>query len=254
MLLQEKKIELKSEREIGIMRRSGQIVARILQALRKEVHPGITTLDLDAIAEQLTLKAEAIPAFKNYRGYRHSICASVNEQVVHGIPNKRALKEGDIIGIDFGVILEGFYGDSAVTIPVGRISEEAVTLLEVGAEALSRGIAKATPAHRLRDIGAAVQQYAESHGYSVVREMVGHGIGRVLHEEPQVPNYGKAGTGIRLKAGMVLAIEPMINMGAQAIRTLDDKWTVVTRDGSLSAHFEHTVAITENGPEILTRL
>lgn len=252
MLLQERKIELKSDREIGIMRRSGQVVAGILQALRKEARPGITTLELDAMAERLTLKAQAKPAFKNYRGYRHSICASVNEQVVHGVPNKRPLKEGDIIGIDFGVILEGFYGDSAVTIPVGRISEEAKALLKVGAEALRRGIEKATPAHRLNDIGAAVQQYAESHGYSVVREMVGHGIGRALHEEPQVPNYGKADTGLRLKAGMVLAIEPMINAGAKEIRTLDDEWTVVTRDGSLSVHFEHTIAITEKGPEILT--
>lgn len=254
MLLQERKIELKSAREIGLMRRSGRMVAEILQALRDEIRPGVTTRDLDALAERLTLKGGARPAFKNYRGYRHTICASVNDQVVHGVPGKKPLAEGDIVGIDFGVVIDGFYGDSAVTIPVGAIEDSTQALLKAGAEALRLGIEKAAPGNRLNDIGAAIQTYAESQGYSVVREMVGHGIGRALHEEPQVPNYGRPDTGLRLKAGMVLAIEPMINAGEKEIETLDDEWTVVTRDGSLSAHFEHTVAITENGPEILTKV
>ncbi|MDP3938010.1 MAG: type I methionyl aminopeptidase [Deltaproteobacteria bacterium] len=254
MLLQERKIELKSPREIEIMRRAGHLVGEILQQVAAEARPGMSTLDLDALAERLTLKAGAKPAFKNYRGYRHTICASVNDQVVHGVPSRAALQAGDIIGIDFGVILEGFYGDSAITLPVGEISDEARRLLEAGKEALERGIAQAAPDKRLGDIGAAVQTFVEDLGYSVVREMVGHGIGRALHEEPQVPNYGRPDTGARLRPGMVLAIEPMINVGGSEIETLDDGWTVVTEDGSLSAHFEHTVAITEHGPEVLTRL
>ncbi len=254
MLLQERKIELKSPREVEIMRRAGRLVGEILQQVAAAARPGTSTLDLDALAERLTLKAGAKPAFKNYRGYRHTICASVNNQVVHGVPSRRALGAGDIIGIDFGVILEGFYGDSAITVPVGEISEDARRLLEAGKEALERGIAQAAPDKRLGDIGAAVQNFVEDLGYSVVREMVGHGIGRALHEEPQVPNYGRPDTGARLRPGMVLAIEPMINVGGREIETLDDGWTVVTEDGSLSAHFEHTVAITEHGPEVLTRL
>jgi len=245
-------IVLKSQREIDLMRRAGRIVAEILDRLREEVKPGVATIDLDTLAERLTRKAGALPAFKDYRGYRHTLCTSVNEQVVHGIPGRRVLKDGDIIGIDFGVIVEGYYGDAAVTVPVGRVSEEARRLLETTEEALRLGIANATANHRLHDIGAAVQAFAESRGYSVVREYVGHGIGRDLHEAPQVPNFGDPATGIRLRPGMTLAIEPMINAGGRDVETLEDGWTVVTRDRSLSAHFEHTIAITESGTEILT--
>jgi methionyl aminopeptidase len=247
-------IVLKSPREIGIMRRAGRIVAEILEQLRQEAKPGVTTLDLDAMAERLTRGAGALPAFQGYRGYRHALCTSVNEQVVHGIPGRRVLKEGDIVGIDFGVIVEGFYGDAAVTVPVGRASEAARRLIEATEEALRLGIENATAEHRLHDIGAAVQGFAEARGYSVVREYVGHGIGRELHEAPQVPNFGDPGTGIRLRPGMTLAIEPMINAGARDVETLEDGWTVVTRDRSLSAHFEHTIAITDSGTEILTTL
>lgn len=247
-------IVLKSEREIDLMRHAGRIVAEILQRLREETKPGITTLDLDALAERLTRKARAVPAFKGYRGFEHSLCASVNQQVVHGVPTKRPLHEGDIVGLDFGVIIDGFYGDSAITVAVGKVSEETRRLLETTAEALSRGVAKATPAHRLHDIGAAIQAYAEFHGYSVVREYVGHGIGRELHEPPQIPNFGDPDTGVRLQPGMVLAIEPMINAGAKEVETLEDGWTVVTKDRCLSAHFEHTVAVTARGMEILTVL
>jgi methionyl aminopeptidase len=247
-------IVLKSPREIGIMRRAGRIVAEILERLRQEAKPGVTTLDLDALAERLTRGAGALPAFQGYRGYRHALCTSVNEQVVHGIPGRRVLKEGDIVGIDFGVIVEGFYGDAAVTVPVGRVSEAARRLIEDTEEALRLGIENATARHRLHDIGAAVQAFAEARGYSVVREYVGHGIGRELHEAPQVPNFGDPGTGIRLRPGMTLAIEPMINAGGRDVETLEDGWTVVTRDRSLSAHFEHTIAITDNGTEILTTL
>ena len=245
-------IVLKSRREIEIMRRAGRIVAEILDRLRDETKPGVTTLNLDGLAERLTRKAGALPAFQGYRGYRHTLCTSVNEQVVHGIPGRRHLKEGDILGIDFGVIIEGFCGDAAVTVPVGRVSEEARRLLETTEEALRLGIAIATTEHRLHDIGAAVQAHAEARGYSVVREYVGHGIGRELHEAPQVPNFGEPGTGIRLRPGMTLAIEPMINAGGKDVETLEDGWTVVTRDRSLSAHFEHTIAVTESGTEILT--
>jgi methionyl aminopeptidase len=247
-------IVLKSRREMDLMHRAGRIVAEILDRLREETKPGVTTLELDVLAERITRKAGALPAFKGYRGYRHTLCTSVNEQVVHGIPGRRHLKDGDIVGIDFGVIVEGFYGDAAVTVPVGQVSEGARRLIETTEEALRRGIEKATAKHRLHDIGAAVQTYAEARGYSVVREYVGHGIGRELHEAPQVPNFGDPDTGIRLRPGMTLAIEPMINAGGKDVETLDDGWTVVTRDRSLSAHFEHTIAITENGTEILTTL
>jgi methionyl aminopeptidase len=247
-------IIVKSKREIEIMRRAGRLVAEIHQQLRQEVKPGISTFEMDVLAERLTLKAGATPAFKGYRGYGYTLCASVNDQVVHGIPNRRPLEKGDIVSLDFGLLLEGFYGDAAFTLPVGAVTGETETLLQAGAEALRCGIAKACPENRLHDIGAAIQRHAEGCGYSVVREYVGHGIGRALHEEPQVPNFGEENTGVRLRAGMVIAIEPMINQGGKEVRTLEDGWTVVTQDRSLSVHFEHTVAITENGPEILTTL
>jgi methionyl aminopeptidase len=247
-------IVVKSKREVEIMREAGRLVAEIHHRLREEVKPGISTLELDTLAERLTLKAGATPAFKGYRGYGFTVCASVNDQVVHGVPDRRPLETGDIVALDFGVLLDGFYGDAAVTLPVGEVSEETERLLLAGAEALRCGIAKTTSENRLNDIGAAVQRHAEGSGYSVVREYVGHGIGKALHEEPQVPNYGEENTGVRLRVGMVLAIEPMINEGEKEVQTLEDGWTVVTLDGSLSVHFEHTVAITENGPEILTTL
>jgi methionyl aminopeptidase len=247
-------IIVKSEREIEAMRRAGRLVAEIHRQLREAVRPGITTFEMDDLAERLTLEAGATPAFKGYRGYGYTVCASVNDQVVHGVPNRRPLERGDIVSLDFGLLLEGFYGDAAFTLPVGKVTRETGALLEAGEEALRRGIAKATPKNRLYDIGAAIQRHAEGCGYSVVREYVGHGIGRALHEEPQVPNFGEENTGVRLRAGMVLAIEPMINQGGKEVRTLEDGWTVVTQDRSLSVHFEHTVAITENGPEILTTL
>ncbi len=247
-------IIVKSKREIEAMRRAGRLVAEIHQQLRQVVRPGITTLEMDVLAERLTLKAGATPAFKGYRGYGYTVCASVNDQVVHGVPNRKPLEKGDIVSVDFGLLLEGFYADAAFTLPVGEVTKETEALLEAGAEALSCGIAKASPENRLHDIGAAIQRHAEGCGYSVVREYVGHGIGRALHEEPQVPNFGEENTGVRLRAGMVLAIEPMINQGGKEVRTLEDGWTVVTQDRSLSVHFEHTVAITENGPEILTTL
>jgi methionyl aminopeptidase len=247
-------IVLKSEREIEIMRRAGRIVAEVHSRLREEVKPGITTLDIDELAERLTLKAGAKPAFKGYRGYEHTVCASVNDQVVHGIPNRKPLEEGDIVGLDFGVLIDGFFGDSAYTLGVGHVSGETEEFLRAGAEALRLGIEQATPGNRLHDIGAAIQKYSEGRGYSVVREYVGHGIGRELHEEPQIPNFGVADTGVRIKAGMVFAIEPMINQGGMDVEMLEDGWTVVTRDGSLSVHFEHTIAIKESGTEILTTI
>lgn len=245
-------ITIKSEEELEKMRVAGQIVARILEELARAVKPGISTLDLDRKAEKLAIEKGTLPAFKGYSGYRHSICASVNEAVVHGIPNKRPLCEGDIVGIDFGVIYEDFYSDSALTLSVGKTSEEADRLMRVTREALYFGIEQAWSGNHVHDISHAIQKHLEGANYSVVRELVGHGIGRRLHEEPQVPNYGQLGKGARLQAGMVLAIEPMANLGGPAVRFLADGWTVVTRDGSLSAHFEHTVAITKEGPEVLS--
>jgi methionyl aminopeptidase len=251
-------IALKSAREIEIMRRANVIVAEVLYELRQRVAPGITTLELDAIAEELTLKKKAIPAFKGYnvagRVYPRCLCASVNEEIVHGIPSDRALREGDIIGLDYGVIYEGYYGDSAVTVGVGRVSEEAQRLMEVTEQALYKGIEQLYDGKRLGDLGHAVQQWAESAGYSVVRAFVGHGIGRKLHEEPPVPNYGEPDRGIRLREGMVLAIEPMVNVGSYEVEIKEDGWTAVTKDGSLAAHFEHSVAITKDGPIILSQL
>lgn len=236
------------------MRRAGRVVAEVLEVLKERVRPGATTLDLDDIAEEETRKRRAVPAFKGYKGYPHTLCTSVNEQVVHGMPSKRVLFEGDILSIDFGVLLDGFYGDSAVTLPVGKVSEDAARLMRVTEESLGKAIDAARPGNRLGDVSSAVQAHVEAQGFSVVREFVGHGIGRELHEPPQVPNFGMPGRGIKLKAGMVFAIEPMINIGGWAIKVLDDGWTAVTADGSLSAHFEHTVAVTDNGPQVLSRL
>ena len=243
---------LKSPSEIEKIRQSNVIVAEILEILRKKIEPGTNTLTLDKISEKLALARTARPAFKGYRGYPYSLCTSVNQQVVHGFPSKRPLKEGDILSMDFGVFYNGYYGDAAITVPVGKVSEVAQGLLKITKQALFLGIEQAVPGKRLSDISHAIQSHVEAAGFSVVRKFVGHGIGKALHEDPQVPNYGKPGMGIRLKAGMVLAIEPMVNAGSYEVKTLEDGWTTVTEDGSLSAHFEHTVAITEDGPVILS--
>jgi methionyl aminopeptidase len=243
----------RSPAELERMRAANQLVARVLAALASAVEDGVTTGDLDALAERLVLEAGAEPAFKGYRGYPRTLCASINQEVVHGIPSpSRALHDGDIISLDMGVKLDGFYGDSAVTVPVGTVPPRTRELLAVTREALERAIQQVKVGGRLSDIGHAVQAYVESRGFSVVREFVGHGIGERLHEEPQIPNYGQPGRGPRLAEGMVLAIEPMVAMGKPDVRVLDDGWTAVTRDGSLAAHFEHTVAVTSNGPLILT--
>lgn len=251
-------ISLKSAREIEIMRRANLIVAEVLQELRQRVAPGVTTLDLDAIAEEMTLKKGALPAFKGYnvagRVYPRCLCASVNEEIVHGIPSQRMLREGDIIGLDYGVIYEGFYGDSAITIGVGQVSEESQRLMDVTERALYEGIKQLREGKRLGDLGAVVQKIAEDAGFSVVRAFVGHGIGKRLHEEPPVPNYGEADRGLRLREGMVLAVEPMVNAGSHEVEIKEDGWTAVTKDGSLAAHFEHSVAITKDGPFILSQI
>jgi methionyl aminopeptidase len=249
-------IILKTPDEIEIMARASKVVAETIQVLKREVRAGITTEDLDRMAEDFIRSQGGTPAFKGYRNYPKTLCASVNEQVVHGIPSRqRVLKDGDIIGLDLGAIVDGFYGDSAVTVPVGKVPPKVAELLRVTEEALYKGIEQAVVGNRLSDISHAVQRHAEAAGFSVVTDFVGHGIGRQLHEEPQVPNYGRPGQGPRLQVGMVLAIEPMVNMGHSAVRILDDQWTAVTKDGSLSAHFEHTIAIQPEGPaRILTRL
>ncbi len=246
-------IVLKTRRELDKMRVAGRMVAEILAILREKVRPGVTTLELDRLAEKECRKRKAVPAFKGYGGFPFSICASPNEKVVHGFPNDEPLAEGDILSIDFGVLYDGFYGDSAMTLAVGEISEERQRLLEVTERSLYSAIEQMRPGGRLGDVSHAVQACVEPEGFSVVREFVGHGIGRKLHEAPQVPNFGPAGQGPKLKAGMVLAIEPMINAGRAGVRILEDGWTAVTVDGRDSAHFEHTVALTDNGPEILTR-
>ncbi len=247
-------IVCKGKAELEKMREANLIVARVLQQLGLMVRPGTTTAELDAHAEQMIVKAGGRPAFKGYQGFPATVCASVNEQIVHGIPNGRLLEEGDIIGIDVGVLYKGYYGDAAWTFPVGQISEPAKKLLQATMEALYLGIEQAVVGGRVSNISAAIQGHAESHGFSVVRKFVGHGIGTALHEEPQVPNYGKPGRGPRLEAGMVLAIEPMVNSGVPDVRVLGDDWTAVTADGGLSAHFEHSVAVTDNGPWILSQL
>ena len=245
---------LKSHDEIEKMRKSGRIVAEVMEQLAEMVKPGITTKELDDVAESYIIKKGAKPAFKGYHGYQHTLCFAVNEEVVHGIPCKRVLAEGDIVGIDCGVYCDGFYGDHARTFPVGKISDKAKELLAITSRALEQGIAAAIVDNRLYDISAAIQHCAEEAGFSVVRDYVGHGIGKSLHEEPQVPNFGEKGTGMKLRAGLVLALEPMINEGTYEVEVLSDGWTVVTKDRKLSAHMEHTIVITDKGPEILSKL
>lgn len=245
---------LKQPDEISKARASNRIVAEVLGVLRDKVKPGVTTRELDKIAEGIASKRGAKPAFKGYRGYPYSLCTSVNEEVVHGMPSNRVLIEGDIIGLDFGIYFQGLYGDAAITLPVGKVNEQAARLMQVTEQSLEGAIQRACHGNRLGDISATVQEAVEEAGFSVVRDFVGHGIGKSLHEDPQIPNFGKKGRGIELQEGMILAIEPMVNAGKYKVKILPDGWTVITADGSLSAHFEHSVAITENGPEILSRL
>jgi methionyl aminopeptidase len=246
-------IILKSERELRYMYDAGQIVAQTHREVAKAVRPGVTTLELDRVAEEYIKSKQAIPTFKGYNGFPNSICASINEEVVHGIPGLRQVNCGDIISIDIGATFNGYVGDAAVTLPVCEVDEEARKLLEVTERSLYEGIKKAVVNNRLSDISHAIQSYAESKGFSVVRDFVGHGVGRNMHEDPQVPNFGQPGHGPRLKAGMVLAIEPMVNVGDFEVETLENNWTVVTSDRKRSAHFEHSVAITDEGPRILTK-
>ncbi len=245
-------ITIKSTQELEYMRQAGRIVFESHELLKKTIRPGITTKELDSIIEQYILSQGATPSFKGYNGFPASICASVNNEVVHGIPSLNKLKDGDIISIDIGAIYKGYHGDAARTHPVGKISEDAARLISVTEESFFQGMKYAVEGNRLSDISAAIQTYVENHGYSVVRDLVGHGIGRNMHEEPQIPNYGKPHRGPRLRAGMTLAIEPMINAGKYHVEILPDQWTVVTADGSLSAHYEHTIAITQGEPELLT--
>ena len=245
-------VTLKSAREIDAMRRSGKITSTVLTGLMKTARAGMSTAELDALAERGIRERGGVPTFKGYNGFPGSICASVNDEVVHGIPGSRVLREGDLLSIDIGTTLDGFVSDSAATIAIGNISQEARRLLEVTRACLTIGIAQMQRGNHVGDIGAAVQAHAERQGYGVVRELVGHGVGRAMHEEPQVPNYGERGTGMELRPGLVLALEPMITQGGPKIRILSDGWTVVTSDGKLAAHFEHTIAVTEDGPKILT--
>jgi methionyl aminopeptidase len=244
----------KSKKELEKMRAAGRLVGQVLQELRALAGPGIATLEIDQAAEKMIRDGGALPTFKGYHGFPYSICASVNEQVVHGFPSNYLLKDGDIFSIDCGVTLEGFVGDTATTVPIGAVSEERLKLISVTEECLERAIEQCRPGRHLGDIGAAVQQHAESHGYSVVRDYVGHGIGRRMHEDPQIPNYGKPGHGPKIRPGYVFAVEPMINLGTHFTKVLADGWTVVTIDGKPSAHSEHTIAITEEGPEVLTKI
>lgn len=248
-------IVIKSNNEIAIMREAGRIVAQVLEVVHKTIKPGVSTAELDAIAYELITSKGATPSFKGYRGFPASICASINEEVVHGIPNtKRVLKDGDIIAIDVGATLKGFVGDGAATFGVGDVSQVARRLMEATEGSLLSGIAQARAGNHLDDISGAVQDYAEARGFAVVREYVGHGVGRSMHEDPQIPNYRQGKRGLQLKSGMTLAIEPMVNEGVWETRTLRDKWTVVTQDGKLSAHFEHSIAVTDGEPAILTQL
>ena len=247
-------VVLKSPREIEKIRKSNQIVAETLAILESEVKPGINTLYLNDLSERLAKEKGAIPAFKGYMGFPYALCASPNNVVVHGFPSKKPLCEGDIVSLDFGILFDGYYGDSAITVAVGKISEAAARLSKTTKESLYKGIEKAVPGNRLSDISHAVQSHAEAAGFSVVRQFVGHGIGSKLHEDPQIPNFGEPGRGVRLKAGMTLAIEPMVNEKGYDVEVLEDGWTTVTKDGCLSAHFEHTIAITEDGPVILSKI
>ena len=244
----------KSKKELEKMRAAGRLVGLVLRELGRMAQPGITTLELDRAAEKMIRDAGALPTFKGYHGYPYSICASVNEQIVHGFPSAYALRDGDIFSVDCGATLDGFVGDTATTVPVGNVGEDRLRLIRVAEECLERAIEQCRPGRHLGDIGWAVQEHAEANGYSVVRDYVGHGIGRKMHEDPQIPNYGKPGTGTKIKAGYVFAIEPMLNMGTHHTRTLADGWTVVTVDGQPSAHVEHTIAITEDGPQVFTRV
>lgn len=245
-------IVIKSAGELAVMRKAGRVVAVTLAALARQVRPGMTTLELDRLAESTIRAQGATPSFKGYRGFPASVCVSVNEEVVHGIPGKRVLREGEIVSLDVGAIFEGMQGDAALTVPVGQVSTRMQTLMRVTQVALAAGIQEARVGNRLGDISAAIQKVAEGAGFSVVREYGGHGVGRSMHEDPHIPNWGQPGTGILLKAGMTLALEPMVNVGKYQVRVKSDNWTVVTVDGQPSAHFEHTVAITEGEPEILT--
>ena len=246
---------LKSPREIEKIKKAGEVVSQILSELKRRIEPGISTLKINEWSDELIRKFKVKSAFKGYKGYAHHICTSINDEVVHGIPSeKKILKNGDIIGLDFGVVYEGYYADSAITVGIGEISEDIQKLIQVTETSLWKGIEKAQIDNHLEDISFAVQSYVEKHGFSVVREFVGHGIGQALHEDPPVPNYGQPGRGLMLKEGMVLAIEPMVNKGEPSVRILDDGWTAVTIDGSLSAHFEHTVALSSQGPKVLTEI
>jgi methionyl aminopeptidase len=248
-------INLKSRGEIDRMRGASRIVGEILLELRETVRDGMTTADVDRIAEDLTLKKKAKPAFKGYRGFPASICISVNDEVVHGIPSpKKRLNNGDVVGLDFGVIYDGFYGDSAVTVPIGQIPQDVQNLLKVTEQSLYAAIEAAVPGNYISDVSAAVQRLADANNFGIVREFCGHGIGRSLHEDPPVLNYVQSGKGPKIKPGLVIAIEPMINLGTEKVKVLEDGWTVVTLDGRPSAHFEHTIAVTADGPEILTKV
>lgn len=248
-------IILKSDWEIEKIRKSCGIVMEILMNLKEAVKPGVSAMELEELAEQLLHKKKAIPAFKGYKGYPYCLCTSLNNEVVHGMPlENKILREGDVLSIDFGVLYDGYYGDAAITVPVGKISKESEKLIRVTEESLYRGIENARAGGRIGDISSSIQEHVESNGFSVVRDFVGHGIGRELHEDPQVPNFGKKGSGVEIVAGMVLAIEPMINAGSYEVRLLDDGWTVVTKDNSISAHFEHCIAIKENGTILLSKI
>ncbi len=247
------RIHLKTRDEVARIREACRVVVDVLEELSRAAAPGVTTAELDRLASARTRERGAVPAFLGYQGYPASLCISVNDEVVHGIPSpRRVLHDGDVVGLDFGVVKDGFYGDAARTVAVGRVSPDALRLLDATREALAAGVAAATPGAHVGDIGAAVSASVEARGFAVVREFVGHGIGKRLHEPPQIPNFGRRGAGATLAPGLVIAIEPMVNAGGRDVEILDDGWTAVTADGSLSAHFEHTVAITENGPEILT--
>lgn len=244
----------KSDREIALMREAGRIVAITLAQLEERIEPGVTTAELDRLAHEIITKHGSTPSFLGYRGFPSSVCISVNEEVVHGIPGPRVLKEGDIVSLDLGATYKGYHGDAAITVPVGNVSETALKLIDTTRGALEAAIAQARKGNRLGDISWAIQSYADSRGFAVVRQYVGHGIGRDLHEDPQIPNYGQPGKGILLKPGMTFALEPMVNTGTYLTRVLDNNWTVVTEDGQLSAHFEHDIAITNGDPEILSQL